>query len=243
MRPRTNSSVPGSATIPIVLRENEWHHGHMPLSKGCSEKSLKDNIKLLVEEGRSQQQAVAIAYKIQQKNCGVDLFLFGQIPTKILIRILGNGFVACYMTLSGYDIAMFGRDRRVGISSKRGSHIRGYKIHASPEELKQLLEELPGYRNRSLSVHMGRSKKVFQTFVPDLKRAMDPTREERIENLRDISEIVGKCAFKPIKLWIQPHSRKRAIQILDTTDSSGSFSARRMIWCVELCSTTQTSVS
>jgi len=39
----------------------------MPLKKGYSEKTIRENIRELVESGRSQEQAVAIAYQVARK--------------------------------------------------------------------------------------------------------------------------------------------------------------------------------
>lgn len=39
----------------------------MPLKHGKSEKTLQYNIKKLIDEGRSPEQAVAIAYSLQKK--------------------------------------------------------------------------------------------------------------------------------------------------------------------------------
>lgn len=40
----------------------------MPLKPGSDQKTISDNIKLLVEEGRPQQQAVAIALRQASKS-------------------------------------------------------------------------------------------------------------------------------------------------------------------------------
>ena len=39
----------------------------MPLKQGKSEKTLQYNIKKLIDEGRSPEQAAAIAYSLQKK--------------------------------------------------------------------------------------------------------------------------------------------------------------------------------
>jgi len=39
----------------------------MPLKKGKSEKTFKENVKELIESGHSQKQAVAIAYNVKRK--------------------------------------------------------------------------------------------------------------------------------------------------------------------------------
>lgn len=45
----------------------------MPLDKGCSTSAMGKNIKSLVDqEGKPQKQAVAIAYSVLRKACGVD---------------------------------------------------------------------------------------------------------------------------------------------------------------------------
>ena len=45
----------------------------MPLDKGCSTAAMGKNIKGLVDqEGKPQKQAVAIAYSVLRKACGIE---------------------------------------------------------------------------------------------------------------------------------------------------------------------------
>lgn len=47
----------------------------MPLVQGCSKEAVEENISKLVEEGRSREQAFAIAARIADQNmkkCGRD---------------------------------------------------------------------------------------------------------------------------------------------------------------------------
>ena len=41
----------------------------MPLSKGCTSKSIRANIAELVRSGRKPKQAAAIAFSLAQMNC------------------------------------------------------------------------------------------------------------------------------------------------------------------------------
>lgn len=41
----------------------------MPLSKGCTSRSIRKNIAELVRSGRPRAQAAAIAFRVARKNC------------------------------------------------------------------------------------------------------------------------------------------------------------------------------
>ena len=43
----------------------------MPLDKSCSQKAFRNNVRISHDEGKPMDQAIAIAYSVLKKACGV----------------------------------------------------------------------------------------------------------------------------------------------------------------------------
>jgi hypothetical protein len=172
----------------------------MPLSKGCSPKSVQKNIKMLVEEGYPHRQAVAIALRTREKNCGIQLYSFGQIPLAKLFKVIGDEFISCYCVLSGYDIVAHDtRPRKtLGLARQHDSYLRGFKVDVTEEEFKELLSLMPGYRRRNITVTVGQSSRIFSTLVSSERDPRTPTRAERLRSLQAVYQVVGDCLLKPV---------------------------------------------
>ena len=172
----------------------------MPLSKGCSPPSVQKNIRMLMEEGYPPQQAVAIALRTREKNCGIQLYSFGQIPLSKLFKVIGDGFVSCYCVLSGYDIVTYDTKPRktFGLVRQKTSYLRGFKVDVTEDEFEELLSLMPGYRRRNITVKVGRSSQIFSTLVSNGSDPRMPTHAERLRTLQAVYQVMGDCILKPI---------------------------------------------
>jgi len=176
----------------------------MPLSKGCSSKALSNNIKKLVDEGYPQKQAFAISRKNQNKNCGVNFLVYGQVSVKDLFKVLKEttpgieSFVSCYTELNGYDLTICGKEKLLGLFRDRSRYVRAFSVKITEQEYNLLQKRFPLYRRRSLTVKINGRKVVYQTLVPNSSVFYEPTTRERINALKRIAEAVGeKCAYAP----------------------------------------------
>jgi len=153
-----------------------------------------------MEEGYPPQQAVAIALRTREKNCGIQLYSFGQIPLSKLFKVIGDGFVSCYCVLSGYDIVTYDTKPRktFGLVRQKTSYLRGFKVDVTEDEFEELLSLMPGYRRRNITVKVGRSSQIFSTLVSNGSDPRMPTHAERLRTLQAVYQVMGDCILKPI---------------------------------------------
>ncbi len=176
----------------------------MPLSKGCSPKALSKNIALLIEEGRPQAQAIAIAKSIQARECGIKFLVYGQLTVKDIFKVLKQttpgieSFVSCYVEIDGYDLAVYGAKHLLGLVSDKNRYIRAFSVDITEAEYKLLMAAFPNYKRRSLTATINRKKRTYSTMVPDLKTAYEPTTAQRVRAIQRIADAVGEdCAYGP----------------------------------------------
>lgn len=149
----------------------------MPLSKGCSSKSFQKNVQQLIEEGKSREQAVAIAHSVQRKSCGIWIFNYGYAPLEEMaswldlgeLRLVKSG-VATNQRLGSFG-GLPGPVRSNG-DSLHGFLLRGYK-----RDTDEILEQLgPKWKWRSITVHSGNKQKYLAiTFVPKSTKHRAPS--------------------------------------------------------------------
>lgn len=194
----------GTLEFGYLLQGHAWYIDRMPLSKGCTQKALSQNIALLMEEGRPQAQAIAIAKSIQARSCGVKFLAYGQVTVKDIFKVLKQttpgieSFVSCYLEIDGYDLAVYGSKNLLGIVSDPNRYIRAFSVDFTEAEYKMILEAFPAYKKRSVTATINRKKRTYSTMVPDLKTAYEPTTAQRVRAIQRIADAVGEdCAYAP----------------------------------------------
>ncbi len=154
----------------------------MPLNKGCSRKAFQENVRLLLEEGKPERQAVAIAYRVQQKHCGTWLFVYGWASPKQLVSWLGlsksdEDREVKEAEAPNYRLAFYGSKGKPGVARRNGDRALGFLMWVEPGDVVKIMDKLgKGWTQKTISVRSGRSQPFLaQTLVPTARTEVQET--------------------------------------------------------------------
>jgi len=115
----------------------------MPLTKGCTRKTIQKNTKLMLSEGRSAEQSNAIAMDTARRACGLYLFCYGSNNARQLTERLGRVVCVKPGVLLNRKRVFRGKSLRwkggvASLAPTKGSKVFGLLVEVDKEDLKKL---------------------------------------------------------------------------------------------------------